>query len=276
MSLRDKMLAVIDDVNGSVAERGELVEIIAIALLTRKNLFVLGDPGQAKSYAINLFRQHITGARQFERLLSKQTDEEQLFGRVDLSSLIPGSILNSALEGDDVYRNLRFDLKCAVDGLGQMKNAQDTFAMLDRASDKLAAYRKAVALLRPSEPVVQTVGKIPEADIVLLDEIFKCNDGVLNSLLTALNERKYTNEGHTWRYYDSLFAAEHPEFYEYNSRDFVGTTYFQGTPGVSYRVTLTVYSSSSQIPLTQVRHYIHLTNSCRTLHFPRNLKPNMP
>ena len=51
MSLRDKMLAVIDDVNGSVAEREELVEMIAIALLTRKNLFVLGDPGQAKSYA---------------------------------------------------------------------------------------------------------------------------------------------------------------------------------------------------------------------------------
>lgn len=38
MSLRDKMLAVIDDVNGSVAEREELVEMIAIALLTRKNL----------------------------------------------------------------------------------------------------------------------------------------------------------------------------------------------------------------------------------------------
>ena len=49
MSLRDKMLAVIDDVNGSVAEREELVEMIAIALLTRKNLFVLGEPGQAKS-----------------------------------------------------------------------------------------------------------------------------------------------------------------------------------------------------------------------------------
>ena len=44
MSLRDKMLAVIDDVNGSVAEREELVEMIAFALLTRKNLFVLGEP----------------------------------------------------------------------------------------------------------------------------------------------------------------------------------------------------------------------------------------
>ena len=216
MSLRDKMLAVIDDVNGSVAEREELVEMIAIALLTRKNLFVLGDPGQAKSYAINLFRQHIAGARQFERLLSKQTDEEQLFGRVDLSSLIPGSIPDSALEGDNVYRNLRFDLKCAVDGLGQMKNAQDTFAMLDWASDKLATYRKAVALLRPSEPVVQTVGKIPEADIVLLDEIFKCNDGVLNSLLTALNERKYTNEGHTYPIPTISFFAASNEIPNFN------------------------------------------------------------
>ena len=140
MNLRDKMLAVIDDVNGSVAERKELVEMIAIALLTHKNLFVLGDPGQAKSYAINLFRQHITGARQFERLLSKQTDEEQLFGRVDLSSLIPGSIPDSVLEGDGVYQTLHFNLKCAVDGLGQMKNAQDTFAMLDRAAEKLASY----------------------------------------------------------------------------------------------------------------------------------------
>ena len=77
MSLRDKMLAVMADVNSAVSEREELVELIAIALLTQKNLFILGDPGQAKSYAINAFRSRITGAKQFERLLSKQTDEEQ-------------------------------------------------------------------------------------------------------------------------------------------------------------------------------------------------------
>ena len=215
MSLRDKMLAVIDDVNGSVAEREELVEMIAIALLTRKNLFVLGEPGQAKSYAINLFRQHITGARQFERLLSKQSDEEQLFGRVDLSSLIPGSIPDSALEDDAVYQSLRFDLKYTVDGLEQMEGAPETFSALGRSADKLETYRKAVALLRGNEPVVQTAGKIPEAEIVFLDECFKCNDGVLNSLLTALNERKYTNEGHTYPIPTiSFFAAsnEIPNF----------------------------------------------------------------
>lgn len=40
MSLRDKMLAVMADVNSAVSEREELVELIAIALLTRKNLFI--------------------------------------------------------------------------------------------------------------------------------------------------------------------------------------------------------------------------------------------
>lgn len=36
MSLRDKMLAVMADVNSAVSEREELVELIAIALLTRR------------------------------------------------------------------------------------------------------------------------------------------------------------------------------------------------------------------------------------------------
>ncbi len=49
-----------------------------------------------------------------------------------------------------------------------------------------------------------------------------------------------------WTYYDSQYGAEHPEFYEYDSRDYLGTTYFNGTPGVSYRVTLTVYARNSQ------------------------------
>jgi len=131
------MLSVISAVNGEVAERNELVEYIAIALLTRKNLFILGDTGQAKSYAINQFRMRLKGAKQYERLLSKQTDEEALFGRIDLKSLIDGN------------------------------------------------------------PKMITTGKIPDCHIAFLDEIFKSNEGVLNTLLTALNERRYTNESET-------------------------------------------------------------------------------
>ena len=203
--LRDKMLAVIADVNAQVAEREELVELIAIALLTRKNLFILGAPGQAKSYAINAFRSRITGARQFERLLSKQTDEEQLFGRIDLASLLPGSVAQAVLDGDPQYQQMRGSLK------NRLANGQDAGDL----PEQMDRRRKALAELHGGEPQVNTSGKIPEADIVFLDEIFKCNDGVLNSLLTALNERKYTNEGHTYPIpTGSFFAAsnEIPNF----------------------------------------------------------------
>ncbi len=198
MSLRDKMLAVISEVNGELAERQELVESIAIALLTRSNLFILGKPGQAKSHSINLFRQRITGMRQFERQMSKQADEEQLFGRIDLSSLIPGSVPEAALKGDPVYQNLREDLNAQLCRLTGAGDADGAYELVKRSTEKLNAYRAAFAALHPSEPTVQTAGKIPEADIVFLDEIFKANDGILNSLLAALNERRYTNEGHTY------------------------------------------------------------------------------
>ena len=87
--LNNKMNALIDEVCEELAEREELVHTIALALLTRKNLFVLGEPGQAKSQAIDLFRSHITGAKQFDILMSKGTDQEQLFGRLDLPASSP-------------------------------------------------------------------------------------------------------------------------------------------------------------------------------------------
>lgn len=203
--LRDKMTAVMADVNAQVAEREELVELIAIALLTRKNLFLLGAPGQAKSYAINAFRSRITSARQFERLLSKQTDEEQLFGRIDLSSLIPGSVPRDVLKKNPQYQEMCGRLKAR---LASGQSAGDLPEQIER-------QRKALGELYSGDPKVNTAGKIPEADIVFLDECFKANDGVLNSLLTALNERKYTNEGRTYPIPTiSFFAAsnEIPNF----------------------------------------------------------------
>ena len=198
MSLRDKMLALMAEVNGELAERQELVESIAIALLTRSNLFILGKPGQAKSHSINLFRQRITGMRQFERQMSKQADEELLFGRIDLSSLIPGSVPEAALAGDPVYENLKAELDAEMCQLTGAGDADGAYELIKRSTDRLNAYRAAFAALHPGEPTVQTAGKIPEAHIVFLDEIFKANDGILNSLLAALNERRYTNEGHAY------------------------------------------------------------------------------
>lgn len=215
-TLRDRMLAVMADVNAQVAEREELVGAIAIALLTRKNLFILGAPGQAKSYAINQFRARITGARQFERLLSKQTDEEQLFGRIDLSSLLPGSVPETELRKDPTYNLLRSELEDVMKRLPKTPDDVESMAPVKHHTQLLEDYRRAAAALRQGEPSVNTAGKIPEADIVFLDEIFKCNDGVLNSLLTTLNERKYTNEGRTYPIPTISFFAASNEIPNFN------------------------------------------------------------
>ena len=41
-----KMNEIIDEVSAEVAEREELIECIALALLSKKNRFILGDTGQ--------------------------------------------------------------------------------------------------------------------------------------------------------------------------------------------------------------------------------------
>lgn len=191
-----KMNQIIAEISAEVAERDDLIECIAVALLSRKNLFILGETGQAKSYAINLFRCRITGARQFERLMSKQTDEEQLFGRLDLSSLIPGNLPQDELMRDNIYSQFISRLESLYT---QYQASSDKNTLLDASSavTDLSHIKRILCALHPSKPRMITDGKIPDSHIVFLDEIFKSGDGILNSLLTALNERVYTNEGQT-------------------------------------------------------------------------------
>ena len=192
--LRTKMNAVISEVSDSLAERDELIHTIALALLTRKNLFVLGDPGQAKSQAIDRFRSHITDAKQFDVLMSKGIDQEQLFGRLDLASIIPGHISNSRLNNDEKYRQMRDKLKTLMES----EENDSYYINLGEMCGIMSRYQASLALYNQGSPEILTEGKIPDSHICFLDELFKSNDGVLNSLLKALNERKYTNEGRTY------------------------------------------------------------------------------
>lgn len=59
-----------------------------------------------------------------------------------------------------------------------------------------------------------TAAKLPEADLAFLDEVWKCNSAILNSLLTVVNERLFFNDAEpTPIPLSSLFAAsnEMPE-----------------------------------------------------------------
>ncbi|MFR8333619.1 MAG: AAA family ATPase [Oscillospiraceae bacterium] len=96
------------------------------------------------------------------------------------------------LDRDLGYQRALENVRWAKAEIDNNPDLMDGYMNAGTAVSWAERYKGILALLHSSEPSVQTAGKIPEAEIVFLDEAFKCNDGVLNSLLTALNEHKYT------------------------------------------------------------------------------------
>jgi MoxR-like ATPase len=79
-------------------QRDEVIQGAMIGLLTRENVLLLGPPGTAKSALIRAIAEQFSATAQyFERLLSKFTTPEEIFGPLSLA----------ALERDVFQRNVK-------------------------------------------------------------------------------------------------------------------------------------------------------------------------
>lgn len=130
---KEKLVYLINEMNKGLLERNEQVKLMLLAAIAGEHILLIGPPGTAKSELAKRLKSVFIEANYFERLLTRFSVPEELFGPLSIKAL-----------EEDSYKRL-------------------------------------------------TSGYLPEASIAFIDEIFKANSAILNSLLTLLNEREFDN-----------------------------------------------------------------------------------
>ena len=130
ITIREKFATVRKELNESLIERTEEIDLLLTSLIAGEHLLLVGPPGCGKSLLIDSLMRWTHGSK-FSCLLNRYSIPEEILGQYSLSEL-----------------------------------KADRFVRI-------------------------TNGKLPEAQVAFLDEIFRASPSILNVLLKILNEKTF-------------------------------------------------------------------------------------
>jgi MoxR-like ATPase len=95
MNKSDKLKDILDFLKKSFVGKDEVIDLLGISLIARENAFLLGPPGTAKSAIIRLFSSCIENGKNFEYLLTRFTEPNEIFGPFDIRKLKEGELITN-------------------------------------------------------------------------------------------------------------------------------------------------------------------------------------
>lgn len=75
--------------------KDDIIDLLGISLVAQENAFLLGPPGTAKSAIVKLFASCIEEGQNFEYLLTRFTEPNELFGPFDIRKLKEGELVTN-------------------------------------------------------------------------------------------------------------------------------------------------------------------------------------
>ena len=91
----NRLNKVLEFVKHSFVGKDEIIDLLGICLIAKENAFLLGPPGTAKSAIIRLLSSCIQDGKNFEYLLTRFTEPNEIFGPFDIRKLKEGELVTN-------------------------------------------------------------------------------------------------------------------------------------------------------------------------------------
>lgn len=195
MQRKKELSQVLNEVKTTFVGKDEIVDLLAVCLVAGENLFLLGPPGTAKSAIVRAFASCIEGGKNFEYLLTRFTEPNELFGPFDIRKLKDGQLVTNT-EGMMPEASMVF--------LDEIFNANSAIlnSLLMALNEKIFKRGKETKKL-PTLTFIGASNLLPEEEILnaLLDRFLvrvKCDyvdPDLLEDVLVAGRELAGAKEG---------------------------------------------------------------------------------